>query len=330
MRRELIFSAFFLIFIFVLTLFFEAWFFFAVFSAFLFGALFLIDAFLFKDRKYYSFLEPTAISGMLQLLPWGVVFWVGVPNLANETSLIAIVSGMFSMIAMALYFKAMNMRQDGVLIALLWNLIIVTVPFVAHFFFVEALSLSQYFGIALVLGGVVAVVYKKTVVNWNVVGVMLLSVVSMTVSIIAIKEVYGRIDDSSAFLAFFKGFLPFVLGEGIVGICAFFLMNFEEKRHIKSLVKHLWYLFFLIEGGQVLAQSLASYALKIGNISLVVSVSGLIGIFVISLASIVLFVLEKTMYRELVTELHREQFQNIRMKIIGISVSALGAYFIGV
>jgi uncharacterized membrane protein len=330
LKKQFVSSSFFIVSVFFLSFFFERWFFFSVFSAFLFGALFLVDAFLFKDRIYHSFLEPTALSGIVQLLPWGAVFWFGVPNISNSTFLIAVVSGIFSMIAMSLYFKAMNMQQDGVLIAILWNLIIVTVPITSHFLFSESLFFSQYFGIALVLVGVTAVIYKRTEVNWNVVIVMIFAVASMTLSVITLKEAYGKLEGGNDLLVFVQGFLPFALGEGIVGICALLFMHSDGRCRTGTLVKRFWYLILLVEGGQVIAQALASYALKTGVASLVVSISGLIGVFVIALAGIILFILEKTPYRTFVEDLQKEQFQNARMKIIGILISAVGAYLIGV
>ena len=316
----------------------EWWLVLAVGASAIVGITILTDAYLFNGGVYKNAIEPTVISGLLQLTPCFIIpLWMGERIAAVQMdvvtvviALVAIIAGIANVGAWGFYFKAMRIHQDGVGIAVLWNLLIATVPVVAYFTIGEELRMEQYIGIGMLfLGATIASYRKKTEAGGKVVLFMLLAVALMTVSVIMLKDVFAMFEARRESEVFWKGFLPFALGEGLVGMAVFFIMTRRETIQLGGIVKRFWPIFLLTEGGQVVAEIFSARALSEGAASLVTAVDGLIGAFVVTVSILVAWMLKGTRRGLLAEEVEQKQIGSIGQKLVGIVLVTIGAYLIG-
>lgn len=302
----------------------------AMFSVVLISLLILFDAFLFKEDVYNSPIEPTVISGIMQLIPW-LVFPFVITDFSSVTATgIAFLSGMLNMIGFHLYFRAMNDDQDAVVISVMWNLMIALVPLLAYFAIDEKLAFSQYIGIATIFIGATAAVYHKARANFTVVTLMFLAVLLLSASSVMMKEVFNILTENGNPSIFWSGFLPHAAGAGLIGV--FFLDKLFSKKEsrdgIISLVKKFWPVFFLMEGIQVGADILSSLASTVGNISVIIAMDGLMGVFTAALSIGLAYALFRTKLREAAEEFRDEQFKNFGLKFVGMMLVVIGAYMV--
>ena len=307
------------------------WLRFAIAAAADFGAMLLIDAYLFDGEIYLSEWEPVIISGFMQLVPWFFVPWF-VDVRWTDASEIAILAGMLNMSALVFYFRAMKTEQDAVVIAVMWNMLIVTIPFIAVGLLGEGLSFEQKIGISLIFAGAMISSWEKTFVRLMVIVLMSVAVAFSTFYTISEKHALNMLTHAgvSDTDAYWNVFLFLTLGEGVVAILASVVVLLKrEGQHFRKLVTEYWRVLFLIEGLFLTFIGLTARAYSLGPASLVAPIDGLAGPFVIAFSMLVAFVLEGTRYAEKAREIESKQTKNFWWKFAGIAFIVGGAFLVG-
>jgi uncharacterized membrane protein len=304
------------------------WLLFAVSAAATFGLLMLLDAFLFRGELYENAWEPIVVSGIVQLAPWLVVPWL-VDIRWTDASSFAVLAGVLNMSSLVLYFRAMKTDQDAVVISVMWNLLIATVPIGAFILLGEQLSLPQYAGIALLFLGATISVWKKTAVRAKIIGLMTLAVVLSSLYTIAEKESFNILEQSGIANVFWNMFLFFSLGEGLVAVVASGIVHQRGgMTHLRGLVKKFWPVLLFIEIGYFLFTGLFSRAVSLGPVSLVIAVDGLAGAFVIVFGILIAHLFRKTRYAAITRDVEMKQTVDAKRKVFGILVLVIGAYLV--
>ena len=184
----------------------------------LIALLILLDAFFFAGAVYDNCGEPTAISGLLQLLPWCIFPFVQVHFSDNGLTTLAFASGIFNMAGFYLYFQALMRDQDAVWISIFWNLMIALVPLLAWLTLGEQLSVVQYGGIALIFGGACLATVHKNGLRTSVIPRMIGAILFMSVSTVMMKHVFNGLDVAGNASPFWSGYLPHAAGSAAVEI----------------------------------------------------------------------------------------------------------------
>lgn len=305
----------------------ERWVIFSLLSTLLLGGTILFDMALFKTKIFQNSFEPFVITGILQLLPWMIVPFIAFVYIEPSLFFLAFSAGVLNMVGLWFYFKSVHFDQDGVTSAVLWNLLIVVVPIFSFFILQEKFLVSQYFGIFLLFFGAGIILYQKMMQKKQVVFNMLLAIFFVAVSVVIMKSVFTAIPGNESSIIFWSGFLPFILGEGVLSLVVLFV----GKKFLSRLLgiwQAYWWIFLFIEGLQVLAEVSESYAMTLGPVSMVIAMEGLIGVFVILIALIVFYMMQGTKKESLWEKLKNEQLSCMRSKTIGIILVVVGAYFI--
>lgn len=299
-------------------------------AAALIALLILLDAFFFAGAVYDNCAEPTAISGLLQLLPWCVFPLVQTDFSNHGLTGLAFASGIFNTIGFYLYFQALVHDQDAVSISIMWNLMIALVPLLAWLALGEQLSIVQYVGIALVFVGACMGTLNKTKLKKSMVQAMAGATVFISVGIVMMKHVFNGLDVVGNTSPFWSGYLPHTAGSATVGLfCLVGLMARRRTRlHFLPLVKRLWPIFLMMELVQVSADLLYSLALSLGLASIVTAMDGLMGIFSAGFALLAVRVLGDGRYSKVAEEMHRNQLLNFPAKLAGMGAITVGAYLI--
>lgn len=177
----------------------------------------LLDIYFVHDI-YNDELDGTLISSAFQFFPWIFVL-LGViefPNLAEHATFLSVCSGMFAMMSIYYYFRALFRSDDSIGIYMLWDISVLMVPFLAWLWSGEQLLTAQYAGIGLsFLGSIVFLSIDRSVQRSfiNIVGVMSLAIVLSSVSAIMLKDAYLLAPGQ-----FIDVFLMYSLGGGLISI----------------------------------------------------------------------------------------------------------------
>lgn len=309
----------------------EWWVAIAMLAIALYGSLILVDGFCFKCNVYTHAEQPLAISAIVQMLPWIAFPFINVNLEFSAGTTFAFVSGGVSMIAFWFYFKAMQYDQDGFVISVMLNMMLATVPLVAYYTIGEKLELVQYVGISIIFVGAMIATYKKARTDVRVIVLMLGAVLLFTVSMTTMKQAYIVLGAESNSV-YWEGVLARALGCGVVGLVYVVksTQNTDSRQSFFALVKVFWPMFLIIETLQVLADMLTILATSAGDVSLVIAMDGLLGIFIAGQSVILVYVLTLTKAKfgllRTAVQLRNDQFDHYVFKIIGMLCITVGAY----
>lgn len=305
-----------------------SWLLFAVSASALFSFIVLLDAFFFRGEAYENEWEPIVVSGIIQLAPWLVVPWFVDIHLSDVSGL-ALLAGVLNMSSLTLYFRAMMIDQDAVVITVMWNLLIATVPILAFFLLGEKFLPLQYIGVGLLFFGATVSVWEKTAVRGKIIKLMVVAVLISSLYSILEKEAFTVLEDSGAANVFWNVFLFFAAGEGLVAFVAFGVIHRKGRvSHLRGLVKKFWLVFVSIELGYLLYSTLLARAISFGPVSLVTAVDGLFGAFVIVFSILIARLFRKTRYAAITREVEMIQTTHTKRKFVGILILILGAYLV--
>lgn len=306
----------------------------AIFSIITISVLILLDSFLFKGDVYTSHIQPTIVSGIMQLLPWVAYPFVVTDFSSGPIMIIAIISGIISMIGFNLYFRAMDQDQDAVVITIMFNLMIALVPLIAYAAIGERLEIFQYIGIAGIFIGAIFASYYKVKTQPKVIWLMLGAVTMFSVSSVMMKYVFMSLSETGNSSVYWSGLLPHTVGFGIVGLL--FLgkevSKMSSRRSFMTLILQYWPIFLFMEGVQVVADMLDSLASTAGNVSIITAMDGLGGIFSASISIGLVYIFTRAKVRSellhIAIAIQTEQFEQFEYKLIGMFLVTLGAYMI--
>ncbi|MBP9751694.1 MAG: hypothetical protein KBD19_02435 [Candidatus Moranbacteria bacterium] len=304
-----------------------SWFPYAVASAAFLGLLLLCDAFFFAEKDIYleGGWEPTVVSGFMQLLPWLVVPWF-VEIHFTGVSVIAMCAGFLNMMSLVPYFRAMRLDQDAVVVSVMWNVVIGTVPILAFVFLEEKLALMQYVGIAMIFFGASVSIWEKTSTRMNVIGLMAVAVAISSVQSIIGK---GTLESVVGWEEFFNVFLFFTLGEGLFALLALgTVAKRGELSHLGWLVKRFWMAFVFIEGCQIAFAVTSWRSMSLGPVSLTTSIDGFAGLFLMAFSILIAVSFRGTRYAWRTRRIEAKQMKNRRRKIFGMALVIVGAYYV--
>ncbi len=306
----------------------------AISSIVMISVLIFLDSFLFKGEVYTSHIQPTIVSGIMQLLPW-LAFPFIHSDFSNHTATaIALASGVVSMIGFNLYFRAMDIDQDAIIITIMFNLMIALVPLFAYISIDERLNLYQYIGIIGIFIGALLASYYKAKAKPKVIAYMLGAVTLFSVSSVMMKYVFMTLTEAGSTSVYWSGLLPHTLGFGIIGLLFLGkeLSNKSSRSSFIALTKTYWPIFLFMEGVQVLADMLGSLASTAGHVSIVTAMDGLGGVFSATLAIAIVYIFTHINVREDIlytaSSIRDEQLEQIEFKLIGMFLVTVGAYMV--
>lgn len=305
-----------------------SWLLFAVSATASFGFMILLDAFFFRGEVYENEWEPIVVAGIIQLTPWLVVPWF-VDIHFSDVSGLALLAGILNMSSLVLYFRSMMIDQDAVVISIMWNLLIATVPLGAFFLLGERFSSLQYVGIGLLFLGATVSVWEKTAVREKIIKLMIVAVLISSLYSIVEKEAFTLLEDSGAANVFWNIFLFFAAGEGLVALVAFSVVRYKGSvSHLRGIVRKFWPIFVSVELGYLLYSTLLARAISLGPVSLVMAIDGLAGAFIIVFSIFVARFFRRTRYAAITREVEMMQVTHAKRKFIGIVILVIGAYLI--
>lgn len=306
----------------------NSWFLFAILATLVGAVVQVVDVYLLKDGILHDPIEPTLISGFMQIMLWVVIPFVGfqLPE-SPWIAYLAIVGGILHISSLYYYFKAVFSFGDISLIAILWNLLLAVVPILAFFFLGEVLSIAQYFGILLLFVGVISITYSNDIkrkVFFRVGGLMFLAVIFMSISIVCLKNVYEH-------TSYWNGYLLYNFGiVGGAGLGYVLFLKKKTERHLKKAVGKFFYFFIFIEFLQLLGDSFSNRGTSLGPASLVTAIESTKSFFVIFVSVAVAFFI-RTFFKKkelLSMAIQALQFQALPMKIVSVIIMSIGAYLV--
>jgi drug/metabolite transporter (DMT)-like permease len=304
-----------------------SWLLFSVLSSAFLALLLLFDAFFFAEKDIYleGGWEPTVVSGFMQLLPW-LVIPLFIEIRFTGASVIAMCAGFLSMMSLVPYFRAMRLDQDAVVVSVMWNVVIGTVPVLAFFILREKLEIMQYVGIAMIFFGAAVSIWERTSVRMKVVGLMIVAVAISSIESIVGKESLEAVLDWESF---FNVFLFFALGEGVFAFLALgMIVRRRELSHLGGLVRRFWVAFAFIEGCQIAVAVTSWRAMSLGPVSLTTAIEGLSGPFLMVFIVMIAFFLRRTRYAWRTRRIEAKQLRHYRRKLFGTAIIMVGAYLV--
>lgn len=305
------------------------WLLIAFITPFLWALVNIIDVY-FVDSVYEDEYDGAMISGAFQIVPWLLVP-IGIIPFSfpgTHAASLAVLGGIFFLLAFFFYFRALFSRNDVALIQVLWNLSVPLVPFLAWIFLGERLDVVHYTGIVIAFGGAMLLSFDPKIRSYGFVsmtGVMMAAVFFLSLSMVIEEWAYTVAGD------FWSVFLLFSLGATITGIGLSFLDKkggLERFRHIGGLSRKYFLVFLSAETLALLGTLTSQRAIDLSpSVSFVAVIESLVPAFVIAvsfLLSIVLFAKNRT----LAGKLYRDQLVGLRMKVVSIALIAYGIYLI--
>lgn len=254
------------------------WFYLALLSSAIWGAVVLIDDNLLRS-VYKSPEFGTISSGLLALLPLISLFFVDITIPSLKVMMLALLSGFLLVTAYFFYFKSLLIEAPSLVITL-WGLSPAFVPFLAFFFVGELLTLSQYIGFVVILGaglGISSVDIKRLKFSKVLFIMIFASLITAIVSVL-FKFIYQNVD-------FWSGFIFVSLGMGLAGFFYIFTLK-KGRTFFPDLYKRKRFLglFVLVELLNIAAVLVFSLAISLGSVSLVEVIGGTEAIFVLVFA----------------------------------------------
>jgi drug/metabolite transporter (DMT)-like permease len=257
------------------------WFYLALLAPFLYAVVNLID----DNLLHYVYENPyvaTASAGIISSLPLISLLFLHADNISLELASLAGLAGFLTTVYFFFYFKALELEQPSVVIAL-FSLVPATLPFFAHFILHEQLGTLEIVGLIIVLIaslGIAAIDIKKF--NFSAALVpMLVAVVLIDIISLITKHVYEHTQ-------FYVAYMCFVAGMGLGGLYFVFILVLtkarNELKHFKVSVKKVIPIFFLAEFTYQVAEFTLNLAISHGPVSIVKVIEGIQPIFVLLIA----------------------------------------------
>ena len=289
----------------------------------------LIDAYFVKGI-YENEYDGATISCLFQIVPLVSILWTGFPVIEEKIALLAIFGGLTFSVSMFFYFKALFVSNDVSLVETFLNSVSIIVPILAFFLIGEILNLSQYIGVAIVFVGAVGLAFDGDIRKrrfLKIAAMMLIAVLFLAVSMIAEREVYSQV-------SFWDGFLYFSFGVFLAGVFFYFLRRKKGNGSLFVLAKRYLGWFIAAELLALAGVLTSQRAIDISPaVSFVAVIESFIPVFILIFGVLIsacamLIVPIKSRSMEAIKAMRQEQLIGIKIKLIVISIMAVGIYLI--
>ncbi len=243
------------------------WILFALLSPAVYTITNFVDKYLLSNKvKDYNAL-PIYTAGVSFI--FGLIWWLfaGMPILPIKDAGIIIITGIITIFSIYVYFKALSIQETSMVI-LFFQLSPIFTLILSMIFLNEIITLKQYLGFGLILGGtsILALPNKKT--NWTIPkGFWLILVYDLMFALISIILKYSTYESSFSQIIFYESF-----GMGMGGLIMYLLVPTVRKAFNKSRKKLFKYALPIIVVNEIvfiIAKSLGYYAFVIGPVTLV-------------------------------------------------------------
>ena len=301
------------------------WLFLALLAPFMWALVNIIDAYFVKGI-YEDEYDGTIISGLFQLVPWLAVPFIGIAWTSTQGVLLAVAGGFLFILSNFFYFRALFHQADAALILIVWGTVGIVVPG-TEALMGERLMLAQYVGIGLAFIGAALLTLNGEIRRRNfgkVVCQMFWAVILCSGSMILEDRAFEL-------LSFWDGLLFISLGSALAS-CFFWAIRPGEKKNGHILLAKKYFGIFLVAEGLALAGIIINTrAISVGPVSLVSAIGNiqpawimLIGLAIYLIAKIFGFGQRKS-----IRSLHRDQIVGWPVKVVAMTVIAVGVYLIG-
>lgn len=320
------------------TLFSENHWIFVAFLAPMFWALVNIIDVYFVDGIYSDALDGVIISGLFQIIPLSVIFFVAdfpassVAIFGSSGILtLSFAGGIFYTTAFYFYFKALFDHNDVSMLQILWSLTVIAVPTLSFFIFGEVLPIFKYIGMAIALLGATMLSFNaklRSAFSLRYFRIMIGAVLFLSLSMIFEERAYGLLGEAYGEHGFWLGFFFFSLGSFAAGL----LFSVGFGRNPLPLIQKYYKIFLLGEGIYFLGNLSSQRALDIApSASFVAVVETFVPVFVLIYSLLILFFFSHVSKNgsEVMRRIYGEQMNGIRIKILATIIMAAGVYMIG-
>lgn len=295
----------------------ELWFLYVISAVLVWGITSIVDKIILT-----KYLNPFSYS--LLYLPSTLVVVAGiflfVPINFNPVIFsLAALAGAISVIGYYLYAFAMKKEEASRIVALT-NIYPVFVAILAAFFINEIFSIKTYVGISLIIFGAVLISYKRNAFKKIIPAALLLIVIAANFSF-GIEQTISKI--TLNFYSFWQFFAIFSLGKIFAIILSFGIPSFRKSfvREIKHLKRSIFLMLMLSTSVWLLGSIFFYYAVSLGPITLVSTISILAPFVTLMLAVFLSKFLPKIL---------REEIDpiTIALKIMAVFLIIFGTYVI--
>jgi len=300
----------------------------------------IIDVY-FVGGIYKDELDGTIISGLFQIVPWSILFFIADFNLAGAfnsnntlwldgTLILSFIGGLLYTSSFYFYFKALFSKNDVSMLQVFWSLTIIAVPVLSFFIFGEVLPAFKYAGMAVVLLGATVLSLNAKLresFSGRYLKIMLGAVLFLSLSMILEERAYNLLGVSYGSQGFWLGFFFFSLGAFTAGL----LFALFFKRSPWVLIRKYYKIFLLGEGIYFLGNLFSQRALDIApSASYVAAVETFIPVFVLAYSLLILFFFSYILKKknEAVERIYSEQIGGIWIKVLATIIMAIGVYII--
>lgn len=297
-----------------------SWFYLALLAPLLYAITILIDDNLLR-HVYRNAHVATIISGCFGILPASLILLLGQgqESIAGPLIGLSILGGFLLVVSYYFYFRGFETAEPSV-VAALFCLTPVAIPFFAHFIVDERLSLLAICGFTAVVAA--AFLYsltdiKKFTVSKALVPVLTSALLIDTVSV-ANKYIYARADFYTAYIYFSIGM--FIGGLVFLALAARPGADVGLRKVMRSKSLGILTLIVCVELFNLAAEFLHDRALSLGPVSLVNALENLQPLYIL-LISVTLFPFFPRFFRE-------AQSGSNRLKVVLSVVLVAGAYLV--
>ncbi len=307
------------------------WFLLAFVAPVLWAWVAVIDTY-FVHGVYEDALDGAVISGIFQSVPWMLVPLgvVGFTFPGSATAFLALASGGLFLLSFFYYFRALFVVNDSALMQVLWNLSVPMVPFIAWLLIGERLSPNHYAGVAVAFLGVALFgldAKTKSKQAFQIALTMAAAVTLFSLSMVVGKKAYLLTGDD-----FWSVFLLFSSGASLMAVLLLAFQGrksiFGKAHRILGLSRRFFFLFVIAEGLSVVATITSQRAISLAPaVSYIAVIESLVPVFVM-FTSLFLVGIFRLAGRRGLESAYREQFANLRTKILAIGMIAGGIYAI--
>src|SRR3989344_629700 len=253
-----------------------SWLFFALLSPVVYTINNFIDKYVVsREVKDYGGMP---IYSAIASFVFGTVFWIasGFPQLSFKDGLLIIMSGMFTVWAVAFYFKALSDEATSKII-ILFQMGPVLMLISSYLFLRDFITLSQFLGFILIMVAVIGVSVERVNMTFKLSSVFFL-ILANQVFWTAAGILFKFVVESNSFV---KVVAYESWGIALGGFALFTLFASIRKSFIGTLFtikKYAFGIIFFNEGIFLTARLLSFYAISLGPIALV-SVLGSASVF---------------------------------------------------
>jgi drug/metabolite transporter (DMT)-like permease len=298
----------------------------------------VIDVY-FVDGIYKDELDGTIISGLFQIVPWFLLFFVANFKLSDainfssgldNTLILSFAGGILYTSAFYFYFKTLFNHNDVSMLQILWNLTVIAVPVLSFLFFRESLPILKYAGMAIVLFGATMLSFNAKLRNklsaryfWTMMGAVLF----LSLSMIMEEKAYNLLGATYGGQGFWLGFFFFSMGAFTAGT----LFAVYSKRNPFPLIRKYYKIFLLGEGIYFFGNLFSQKALDVApSVSYVAVVETFVPVFILAYSLLILFLFSAILRRknETIKRIYSEQIGGIWVKVLATIIMAVGVYII--